>query len=158
MVIPFCGTYVVHVEICGGQEVVDRIDAARRSSNMSRVRSKNTTPELVVRKLAHQLGFRFRLHSRGLPGTPDLVFPGRRKVIFVHGCFWHRHEGCSRSTFPATHTKTWSNKFSNTQLRDARNTTSLISLGWKVCVIWECETKNSTFLKNRLLEFLATPD
>lgn len=116
-------------------------DASYRSWVMARVKSKNTTPEMAVRKAAHALGLRFRLHRRDLPGTPDLVFPGRRTAVFVHGCFWHRH-GCARATTPTSNVRYWTAKFERNVERDARNAVDLRRLGWRCVRIWECETKD----------------
>lgn len=135
--------------------MTDRLDPARRSANMSRVRSTNTGPELRVRRAAHRLGLRFRLHRRDLPGTPDLVFPGRRAVMFVHGCFWHRHEGCRRSTIPQTRTEFWEQKFVANQARDERVRIALTGQGWKVYLIWECETEEERLLNDRLRQVLG---
>lgn len=121
--------------------MVDRLDAAARSANMARVRSTNTRPERTVRKLLHAAGFRFRLHRRDLPGTPDLVLPRYRIAIFVHGCFWHRHEGCKRATTPSSRTPFWEQKFARTKARDAKAISDLRSLGWAPVVLWECEIK-----------------
>jgi DNA mismatch endonuclease (patch repair protein) len=109
---------------------------------MSRVRSKDTKPEVAVRKAAHALGLRFRLHRRDLPGTPDLVFPSRRTAVFVHGCFWHRHR-CARASSPATNADYWTAKFDRNVRRDARNAVELRKLGWRCVRIWECETKDA---------------
>lgn len=122
--------------------MVDRVSAARRSANMARVKGKNTVPELKVRRIAHRMGLRFRLHRSDLPGKPDLVFPKHRLAVFVHGCFWHRHEGCSRATMPATRTAFWTQKFDATVERDARQLTELERLGWRVLVLWECDLKD----------------
>ncbi len=119
------------------------IDAAR-SALMRRVGGKNTTPERAVRRAAHSLGYRFRVHRRDLPGTPDLTFPRLRKVIFVHGCFWHRHEGCVRTTTPKTRAGYWCEKFEHNIERDRRNIATLSALGWDVLVVWECETFDRT--------------
>ena len=127
----------------------------RRSALMARVRSKHSKPELAVRKLAHQLGFRFRLHYRGLPGTPDLVFPGLHKVIFVHGCFWHRHRGCARTTNPKTRKIFWSHKFKQNVKRDRIKEAQLRKLDWDVLIIWECETFNPDTVSRRLKRFLS---
>jgi DNA mismatch endonuclease, patch repair protein len=126
----------------------------QRSALMARVRGKDTAPELAVRKAAHALGCRFRLHRRSLPGTPDLVFPGRRKVVFVHGCFWHRHENCRRCTTPKSRAEFWLEKFSTNKARDARNMRALVALGWEVLTIWECETFDRGALDLRLEAFL----
>jgi DNA mismatch endonuclease (patch repair protein) len=127
----------------------------RRSALMARVRSKDSKPELVVRKLAHCLGYRFRLHRRDLPGTPDLVFPRFRKVVFVHGCFWHRHRGCARTTNPKTRSAFWSEKFEQNIKRDAIKHKQLKALGWDVLVVWECETFDDRKVSKRLDAFLS---
>lgn len=133
---------------------VDRLNPERRSYLMSRVRSKDTAPEMAVRKLVHALGYRFRLYGRLLPGKPDLVFAGRKKVIFVHGCFWHRHLGCSKATEPKSHVEFWRDKFAKNVERDRRAETELSALGWKVMVIWQCETKDTKSLSLKLNRFL----
>ncbi len=125
-----------------------------RSANMARIRSKDTQPEMAVRRLLHALGYRFRLHRRDLPGTPDICFPGRKKAIFVHGCFWHRHEGCRRTTTPKTRTTFWEDKFRRNVVRDRKNMTGLIEVGWDVMVVWECETADLEELTPRLRRFL----
>lgn len=112
-----------------------------RSAIMSRVRSKNTTPEIAVRKALHRAGFRFRLHRSDLPGNPDVVLPRHRLALFVHGCFWHRH-GCKKTTMPATNTEFWSEKFSRTMERDQRSLTELEQIGWTTTIIWECQLDN----------------
>ena len=121
---------------------------------MARIGSADTAPELVVRKLLHRLGYRFRLHRRNLPGTPDICFPGRKKAIFVHGCFWHRHEGCRRTTTPRTRTSFWNDKFQKNVVRDRANLNDLGELGWSVMVVWECETADPEALAARLAGFL----
>jgi DNA mismatch endonuclease (patch repair protein) len=120
-----------------------------RSWTMAQIRSKNTKPELAVRKAAHALGLRFRLHRGDLPGTPDLVFSGRRTALFVHGCFWHRH-GCARATTPASNVQYWTAKFERNVERDARNAAELRKLGWRCVRIWECETNDATRLAGAL--------
>lgn len=122
---------------------------------MARVRGKNTTPEMLVRRAAHALGYRFRLHPKQLPGRPDLVFPSRRKAIFVHGCFWHRHLGCRMASMPKTRAEFWSTKFEQNVRRDAAAIEALESTGWKVLVIWECETRDEAGLRRTLDKFLA---
>ena len=129
------------------------IDAGR-SALMRRVRGRNTTPERVVRRTAHALGYRFRLHRRDLPGTPDLTFPRLRKAVFVHGCFWHRHAGCSRTTSPKTRASYWRDKFEQNVERDRRNAAALQALGWEVLVVWECETFDRAGLLAILSRFL----
>lgn len=121
---------------------------------MSRVKSTNTTPELVVRRLVHSLGYRYRLHGATLPGKPDLVFASRRKVIFVHGCYWHGHSCKRGARLPSTRRDYWLPKLARNQERDARNIASLEQLGWDVLVIWECELKDRIALAARLTYFL----
>jgi len=137
--------------------MVDRIDAARRSFNMSRVRSVDTRPEMEVRRLLHKLGYRFRLHRRSLPGRPDLVFPSRRAAIFVHGCFWHRHAGCRKASMPSTRAEFWAEKFASNEARDERVQCALVDEGWRVEVVWECEVRDSDTLARRLISFLGVP-
>lgn len=108
---------------------------------MSRVRSKNTKPEVFARSVLHRMGYRFRVHRKDLPGNPDIVLPKHRAVIFVHGCFWHRHPDCSKATVPKTNADWWRNKLENNVERDARNYRQLRELGWRVFTLWECETK-----------------
>ena len=110
---------------------------------MAAVRQKDTGPEILLRQALHRLGLRFRLHRRDLPGTPDIVFPARRSVIFVHGCFWHRHAGCRRATLPATRTEFWTDKFSKNVERDRKVQKTLKKMGWRVFVIWECQLLTS---------------
>ncbi|MEE1611866.1 very short patch repair endonuclease [Microvirga sp. CF3016] len=128
--------------------------STERSALMARVRGKNTKPELVVRSLAHRLGYRFRLHRRELPGSPDLVFPRSHKAIFVHGCFWHRHEGCSHTTTPKTRAAYWNAKFKRNVERDEKAVNALRAIGWSVLIIWECETKDLDTLADKLKSFL----
>lgn len=122
---------------------------------MARVRSKNTRPELVVRQTAHALGFRFRLHRKDLPGSPDLVFPRLKKVIFVHGCFWHRHPGCSKASMPKTRVGFWTAKFAANTRRDARSIGAIRELGWQVCIVWECETSDPKLITQKVETFLV---
>ena len=122
--------------------VVDSVSREKRSEIMALVRSKDTRPEMAVRKLVWSLGYRYRLHRRDLPGCPDLVFSGRRKVIFVHGCFWHRHEGCALARLPKSRLDFWGPKLESNALRDRRNKRALVRQGWKVLTVWECELKN----------------
>lgn len=134
--------------------MVDTVSVVRRSEIMSRVRSKDTRPELFVRRLIHNAGFRYRLHVSKLPGRPDLVFPGRKKVIFVHGCFWHSHVGCQNARIPKSRADFWMSKLGSNKERDERNINALIGEGWKVLVIWECEL-NDPGLLNRIKDFLG---
>lgn len=121
-----------------------------RSALMRGVRQKNTGPEIAVRKILHSLGLRFRLHSASLPGTPDIVLPRHKTVIFVHGCFWHRHEGCSRTTSPKTRETFWQQKFARNVERDAEKGRALRKLGWRIITVWECETKSPEKLSKKL--------
>jgi len=123
----------------------DLADAAARSRNMSAIRSKNTRPEMMVRQGLHARGLRYRLHVRELPGTPDLVFPGRGAVLFVHGCFWHGH-GCHLFRLPGTRTEFWAAKIARNKEVDRRSTTALQSQGWRVGIVWECSLKGRTRL------------
>ena len=132
---------------------MDRLTPEQRSVNMSRIRGKDTKPELVVRRLAHSLGYRFRLHRRDLPGSPDLVFSGRRKVIFVHGCFWHGH-GCKIGHVSRTRPRYWATKIERNKARDVTTCQALGRLGWSVLVVWECETRSSGTLVSRIRKFL----
>ena len=125
-----------------------------RSANMASVGARDTKPELVVRRLLHGLGYRYRLHRRDLPGTPDICFPSHKKVVFVHGCFWHRHEGCRRTTTPKTRVSFWRHKLDNNVVRDRANLTKLGERGWAVLVVWECETEDLETLAARLVCFL----
>lgn len=110
---------------------------------------------MVVRRAAHKLGYRFRLHVKDLPGSPDLVFPSRRKVIFVHGCFWHRHVGCKKSTTPKTRTTFWIEKFETNRKRDEQAIEKLAELGWSSLIVWECEARPGVMLDEKLCKFLA---
>jgi len=136
---------------------MDTLSPANRSLLMSKVHGKNTKPEMAVRKCLHALGFRFRLHRKNLPGKPDIVLPKYKTVIFVHGCFWHRHPWCRKTTIPSTNTEFWEEKFLKNRERDAMNRKDLEALGWKVIAIWECETNNRSFARN-LLENLSNSD
>ena len=118
---------------------------------MSRIRSENTSPERLVRSLLHGMGYRFRLHRKDLPGKPDIVLPKYKTVIEVRGCFWHRHQGCKQASTPKSNEAFWQEKFSRNVARDRRNTRLLKKLGWRVIIIWECETK----AENRLMKKLA---
>lgn len=125
-----------------------------RSDIMRRVRSADTTPELIVRKLTHSLGFRYRLHKKNLPGKPDLLFSGKKKVIFVHGCFWHGHKCKRGNRVPKENRDYWTNKIKANINRDSRHVVELGKRGWSILTIWECETKNQDKLKQRINEFL----
>jgi DNA mismatch endonuclease (patch repair protein) len=137
---------------------VDVHSPQQRSRNMSAIRGKDTKPEMVVRSISHALGYRYRLHRRDLPGVPDLVFPKLRKVVNVHGCFWHMHMCRYGSVTPKTNTEFWQNKRSGNVARDRKVLRCLRTLGWSVLIVWECETKDVTVLRGRLQRFLETPD
>ena len=121
--------------------MVDSLTNERRSWNMSRIRGRNTGPELRLRSLLHRVGFRFRLHAKQLPGSPDIVLPKHRTAVFVHGCFWHRHSGCRNATVPSTRRDFWQEKFDSNVSRDERNKAALEAAGWTVLTVWECELK-----------------
>lgn len=131
---------------------MDIMDAKKRSALMARIKSRNTKPERKVRSLLHALGFRFRLHPKGLPGKPDIVLSKYKTVVLVHGCYWHRHEGCSKATTPKSNTEFWQKKFKDNVERDKRVQESLVDSGWKVVVVWECETIDNEMLTKRLLK------
>ena len=135
---------------------LDILTKKQRHQCMSAIRNKNTKPEMIVRRLVHSLGYRYRLHGRGLPSKPDLIFPSRLKVIFVHGCFWHRHSCSKGRSRPSTRAKFWREKLEENKERDRRNLRKLRKEGWKVLVIWECQTKNSEKLISKLKKFLDT--
>ena len=130
-----------------------RSDAARRMP--VNIKGKNTKPEMVVRKIAHAMGFRFRLHRKDLPGSPDLVFPRLRKVIFVHGCFWHRHPGCRFSYTPKSNTQFWLDKLERNMQRDALALKMLDATHWKILIVWECEISDQRALTLKLNSFLT---
>lgn len=121
--------------------MADVVDSATRSRMMAGIRGANTQPEVRLRKALHRRGLRFRLHRAGLPGRPDIVFPGRMAAVMVHGCFWHRHPGCRFATVPATRPEFWQEKFRANVERDARNVAALRKLGWRVRVVWECDIR-----------------
>lgn len=127
---------------------------------MAKVRGRDTKPEMLVRRLVHGMGFRYRLHDRRLPGSPDLVFPARRKVIFVHGCFWHRHPetGCKLARMPKSRLDFWKPKLQGNRERDMRHQSELRGLGWRYLVVWECQMRHVEQLKNMLHAFLTEGD
>ena len=129
---------------------MDRLNRERRSWNMSRIKGRNTRLELVVRSALHRLGFRFRLHGRRLPGRPDIVLARHRTVVFVHGCFWHRHRGCRFAYQPKSNVSFWTEKFEQNVARDSRNKRELLRLGWRVLVVWECQAVDRGALTERL--------
>jgi len=132
----------------------DVFSPEQRSEIMAKVRSQDTKPEVLVRSLIHRMGFRFRLHNKHLPGNPDIVLPRHKKIVFVHGCFWHQHEGCPHAARPASNIAYWNKKLDGNVRRDRANLEKLAALGWRVLVIWECETRNREQLILRLQEFL----
>lgn len=123
--------------------MADRISEEKRSWNMSRIRGKDTKPEVLVRSFLFRKGFRFRKNVKGLPGKPDVVLPKYHTVIFVNGCFWHHHENCRYAYMPKTRTEFWETKFERNRINDIKNTGALITMGWKVITLWECELKNN---------------
>ncbi len=121
---------------------MDTLSPEKRSWNMSRVKNRDTKPEITVRSLLHRMGYRFRLHRKDLPGRPDIVLPKYNTVIFVHGCYWHRHKNCRFAYTPKSNIEFWTEKFENNLRRDAENKAKLENLGWRVKIIWECEARN----------------
>jgi DNA mismatch endonuclease (patch repair protein) len=135
---------------------MDTLSKSERSERMRRIRGRDTKPEMIVRRLIHGMGYRYRLHQGGLPGKPDLVFPGRKKAIFVHGCFWHRHPdpNCRLARMPKTQLDFWGPKLATNRERDERNISRFEGLGWRVLQVWECQIKNREELAARIVEFL----
>jgi DNA mismatch endonuclease, patch repair protein len=138
--------------------MADRLTPAQRSLNMSRIGSKNTKPEKLIRSLLHRMGYRFRLHQTSLPGKPDIVLKKYSYVIFVHGCFWHRHNGCKYAFNPTSKTEYWLPKLKRNIERDKENQDALKKVGWNILIIWECELKNINKLKIRIVETLRKND
>jgi DNA mismatch endonuclease (patch repair protein) len=136
--------------------MADTLTPSERSERMSRVRGKNTKPELIVRRLVHRMGYRYRLHRRDLPGIPDLVFPSRKKVIFIHGCFWHRHSdpACKLARLPRSRLDFWLPKLEGNRQRDREKQNELLSLQWQFLVVWECEIGDKEQLENKIRFFL----
>jgi DNA mismatch endonuclease, patch repair protein len=134
---------------------MDIVDQPTRSAMMASVRQANTIPELAVRRMLHSMGLRFRLNRRDLPGSPDIVLPRHKAVVFVHGCFWHRHQECKLATTPATNRQFWISKFEANVARDGRNVLVLQSMGWNVITVWQCETKDLDRLRVRLCSELS---
>lgn len=132
---------------------MDTLSPDQRSERMARVRSKDSRIEMVVRRLVFSMGYRYRLHRRDLPGCPDLVFPSLRRVIFVHGCFWHRHEGCART--PKSNLAFWLPKLQENRARDERNMRLLKDMGWKHMVVWECQLRDASKVEAEISEFLG---
>jgi DNA mismatch endonuclease (patch repair protein) len=140
-----------------GIVITDSLTPAQRSVNMSAIRSQNTKPEMAVRRLLHGAGYRFRVHARDLPGKPDVVFPGRKMAIFIHGCFWHQHEiaTCLDGRRPKSNTSYWTAKLDRNVERDRLNVERLRVAGWTTLTVWECETKDGRNLMARLAHFLG---
>jgi DNA mismatch endonuclease (patch repair protein) len=132
---------------------MDSVDTAKRSEIMSHVKGRDTKPEILVRSLLHRMGFRFRLQARDLPGKPDIVLPKWKTVVFVNGCFWHRHKGCKHATTPSTHVEYWTKKFKENVKRDRYNRSRLKKEGWRVLTIWECELRDMEKLSAKVRKF-----
>ena len=135
----------------------DTYSKQKRSQIMSKIPGKNTKPEIIIRKIAHGLGYRFRLHKKNLPGKPDIVFPKYKKVILINGCFWHGHKNCNRSKLPSTNKKFWKEKIDGNKKKDKSNLIRLKKTGWDYLVIWQCEIKKSDYekLEKKIAEFLG---
>ncbi|KRA57360.1 endonuclease [Caulobacter sp. Root656] len=135
---------------------MDTLTPAERSARMARVKGKGSSAEMTVRRVVHRMGYRYRLHGAKLPGSPDLVFPGRKKAIFVHGCFWHRHPdpNCKLARLPKSRQDFWIPKLEGNRARDLRQLEELEALGWSALILWECELKNEAFLENEIRTFL----
>jgi DNA mismatch endonuclease (patch repair protein) len=134
----------------------DVFNPEERSRIMAKVRGENTSPERLVRSLIHKMGYRFRLNVKDLPGKPDIVLKKHKKVIFVHGCFWHQHEGCPHAARPSSNTEYWNKKLDRNMLRDRENMHKLEYLGWNVLIVWECETRDREKLIDKLKVFLTS--
>ncbi|HNQ05166.1 MAG TPA: very short patch repair endonuclease [Thiobacillaceae bacterium] len=135
--------------------MTDTLSPPERSARMALIRGKDSKPELVVRRLIHRMGYRYRLHQRDLPGCPDIVFPRRRKAIFVHGCFWHRHgKQCPLTRWPKSKIDFWRPKLEANRARDRRNQRELAALGWRCLIVWECEVRDRERLELKIKEFL----
>lgn len=132
----------------------DKLTTEQRAKNMAAVKGKNTSPELRVRQMLHSIGYRFRLHRKDLSGKPDIVLPKYKTCIFIHGCFWHQHPQCKRATIPENNRSFWLTKFKKNRIRYEVIQNELEESGWKVCIIWECETKSAEKLEAALREFL----
>ena len=135
--------------------MTDTLTRDARSERMGRIKGKDTKPEMRVRQAVHAMGYRYRLHDKKLPGVPDLVFKGRRKVIFVHGCFWHVHEGCKNARLPKSRVEFWRAKLNGNKVRDERAIAALSAAGWQTLVIWECELRDMVAVTGRIKGFLG---
>ena len=135
--------------------MTDVLTAKQRSLCMSRIRSTNTKPEIRVRSLLHRMGYRFRIHRADLPGKPDIVFPSRKKIIFIHGCFWHQHPDCRYASKPSNRREFWEKKLAGNVARDRQHLTTLSLLGWDCLVLWECELKDEKKLEKLLIKFVT---
>ena len=133
---------------------MDVLTKEQRHRNMSNIRSKNTKPEMIVRSLVHSLGYRYRLHRKDLAGKPDMIFVARRKVMFIHGCFWHLHDCKFGKVEPKTNAEFWQAKRHSNAVRDKQNVRLLKKEGWQICIIWECELRNTPALQRRIIKFL----
>jgi len=134
---------------------VDKLSPTKRSEIMRNIRGKDTAPEMAVRSLVHRMGYRYRLHAKDLPGKPDMVFRSKRKVIFVHGCFWHLHEGCRKAAFPKSKKRYWVPKLLRNRERDERILQELKTMGWKALVIWQCQLAKKELISRKINRFLA---
>ena len=135
--------------------MTDTLTTAERSRLMAKIKGKNTGPEIAVRSLLHRTGYRFRIHVASLPGKPDIVLPRYRTVVFVHGCFWHRHKGCKAATTPKSHRKFWADKFKRNEANDKQHGRQLRRLGWRVVTVWECQVKKSGRVLQRIEKAFA---
>ena len=136
---------------------MDSVSSSLRSEIMSRIRSSDTRPEMQIRRLLHRLGYRYALHRRDLPGVPDLVFPSRKKIVFIQGCFWHQHKGCIDGRIPKSRVSYWKPKLLRNVERDRLNISKLRRSGWGVMLAWECEAANPETVRKRLTRFLGKP-
>ena len=130
--------------------MTDTLTVAERSRLMARIRGKNTRPEIAVRSLLHRAGYRFRIHVASLPGKPDIVLPRHRTIVFVHGCFWHRHKGCKVASTPKSHRKFWAEKFTRNIANDKKHNRQLRKLGWQVVTVWECQLRRPEMVLRRI--------
>lgn len=137
--------------------MADQLTPNERSADMARIKRSNTKPEMVVRRLLHAMGYRFRVQLRGVPGRPDIAFPKRRKIVQIHGCFWHAHEGCDTFRMPKPRSEFWEAKFAKNKERDARLEQAARVAGWDIMTIWECGLKNERGLTADLVDFLGPP-